>query len=115
MKPIYKSIMSITLVALIVFLGIKTVPEALNYRDKAEVITEFMVNEPVQPDLQSYQLIMSVPAKGVLVYGKRLDSKPYFQQILVKTPTAQRELIGKALRKIQGLYLQMLLEVDRRI
>lgn len=105
MKPIYKSIMSITLVALIVFIGIKTVPEALNYRDKAEVTTDFKVNEPVQPDLQNYQLIMSMPAKGVFVYGKKLDSKPYFQQILVKTPTAQKEFNWKGTTKNPRLIL----------
>ncbi|MDF2672274.1 MAG: hypothetical protein K0R09_539 [Clostridiales bacterium] len=105
MKKIFKSIISIILIALIIFIGVKTFPEAIKYRGKVKVSTDLKENELVQPELQNYQLISSIPAKGVYVYGKKLEGKPYFEQVLVKTPTSQREFNWKATTKNPRLIL----------
>lgn len=95
MKTFNKLIVSIIFTALILFMGIKFPAEAKEYSCNLKVIFRFKANELVQPELQNYKLIASVPAKGVFVYGKKLDDRPYFEQVLVKTPTAQREFNWK--------------------
>jgi hypothetical protein len=59
----------------------------------------------IQPELQGYQLIASNSAKGIYIYGKKIDSKPYFNKVLVKTRTAQREFDWKATTKNPLFYL----------
>lgn len=105
MGKIYKLIGSIILIALIVFTGIKAVPLAIKYRDKVKATVDIKINESFQPDLQNYQLISSIPPKGVFVYGKKLEDKPYFQQVLVKTPVSQKEYNWKATTKNPRLIL----------
>lgn len=105
MKKVYKSILSITLIILFIFIGVKTYPETIKYKGKVKVNSDLKVNKLSQPDLENYQLIISMPAKGVYVYGKKLDLKPYFEQVLVKTPTSQREFNWKATTKNPRLIL----------
>lgn len=105
MKTIYKTIGSVILIVLFVFAGIKISPEVLKNKGKVKVSAGSAVNGIMQPDIQNYQLIVSVPAKGVFVYGKKLDGRPYFNQVLVKTPETQKEYNWKATTKNPRLVL----------
>lgn len=83
-----KLIKGVVFLLLVIFTGMLTVPRGAG----AKIIGA----NYSQPELQNYQLIVSVPAKGVFVYGKKIAGRPYFEQVLVKTPSAQREYNWKA-------------------
>jgi hypothetical protein len=54
---------------------------------------EFMLSK-TQP--AGYQLIVGDTSKGVLVYGKKIGNLPYYERVLIKTRSAQREFGWKA-------------------
>lgn len=83
-----KIIQGVVFLLLIIFSGTVIVPK--NVGAKAG---DF---DYTQPEMQNYQLITSIPVKGVFVYGKKLDGEQYFNQVLIKTPAAQREFNWKA-------------------
>lgn len=105
MSKKYKSILSAALMSLIVFTVINTAPKAAILNNNRVINTNLGISELIQPELQNYQLITSVPAKGIFIYGKKLEGKPYFEQVLVKTPISQRKFNWKATMKNPRLYL----------
>lgn len=105
MKIIYKLIGSIILIIFIIFIGLKTFPEAASHRGEVKTTIEYRLDLSVQPELQNYQLIVSNPTRGVFVYGKKLDGKQYFNQILVVTPVSQKEFNWKGSTKNPRLIL----------
>lgn len=105
MKKIYKILGSIILIALFVFAGIKAPSRGRDDKGNLEVSTNLGIEELAQPDMQNYQLITSMPGKGVYVYGKKLQGKPYFDEVLIKTPRAQREFNWKATLKDPRLFI----------
>lgn len=105
MKKNYKSICSVVLIGLAVFIGVKTLSEVGIHKSNIRASTNLGISEFIQPELQNYQLITSIPARGVSAYGKKLAGKPYFEQVLIKTPAAQREFNWKATMKNPRLFL----------
>lgn len=89
------------IITLLITLCTGTILERFHNNDNyLKVSKNFNVQSNLfQPELPGYQLIISNPVKGVYVYGKKLDSQPYFEQVLVKTKTAQRLFNWKASTK----------------
>lgn len=100
MKKNYKLITSIImLTAFIMVADIKAVPASANYTANINISTNLGIDKFIQPELQNYKLITSLPAKGIFVYGKKVGDRPYFDQVLVKTPSSQKEYNWKATMK----------------
>lgn len=99
MKKICKLIASIMLMVLIAGADAMPALSAANYMGKATINTNLGIDKFIQPEMQGYKLIVSAPEKGVFVYGKKIDDKPYFEKVLVKTPVSQREFNWKATTK----------------
>lgn len=99
MKKIYKQTASIMLMVLIAAAFIKPATRAANYTGNVNINTNLGIDQFIQPEMQNYKLIASIPEKGVFVYGKKIDEKPYFEKVLVKTPVSQREFNWKATTK----------------
>jgi hypothetical protein len=59
------------------------------------------LNESILNNIQppGYQLIVADSGKGVSVYGKKISSLPYYERVLIKTGSAQREFGWKATRR----------------
>jgi hypothetical protein len=94
MKNDWKKLKVILLIALFMMGCTKINQESMKYNGKGNIS---------QPVPQGYQLIISNPDRGVFVYGKKLDSKPYFNQVLVRTKETQREFNWKATMRTPGL------------
>jgi hypothetical protein len=80
-------------------------PEIIKYRGKIEVNKEYESEKVIQPEQEGYVLITSRPGDGVFVYGKKQDGLSYFQQVLIKTRTAQKVFNWKATKKNPVLML----------
>lgn len=59
-----------------------------------------------EPDPKEYKLIISDKAKDVYIYGKKIDSQPYYNQVLVKTKEAQKLFDWKATDKNPSLIVK---------
>lgn len=101
MRKYSKFISGIALIML-TLTGPATFVSAVDSRALIKLNTEPEVSGPQIP---GYDLIVSNPAKGVYVYGKKQPGKPYFERVLIKTKLAQREFNWKATTKNPGLIL----------
>jgi hypothetical protein len=96
MKNIWKSAGTILLVILIIT-GCSMQGISKNGSKGLNVSKEYReISVQNQPQLPGYQLIVSNPSKGVFVYGKKIEGQSYFQQVLVKTQTAEKLFSWKA-------------------
>lgn len=87
-------ITSVVVLAMLVYSGVKIIGQL----DKVKVNANY--TEVVsQPDLPGYQLIISSTEKNVFVYGKKIPGRPYYEQVLVKSGTKQKEFDWKASAK----------------
>jgi hypothetical protein len=101
MKNIWKIVGTTLLVVLFIALFTGIALESFKDNENAVRVSRNLNEQGKlnQPEIPGYQLIVSNPDKGVAVYGKKLDSQPYFEQVLVKTDSAQRVFNWKASTK----------------
>lgn len=102
MKINWKGIVVTILVSLIVIGLTLNALQSERYKedDRLSVSKEYSEKSMInQPKLPGYQLITGNPSRGIFIYGKKLDSQPYFQQVLVRTQTAQKIFNWKATTK----------------
>jgi hypothetical protein len=101
MKNKWKIIGTTLIITLFITLCTGTILEQANDSENTLKVSKNynIKNSSFQPELPGYQLIISNPAKGVFVYGKKLDSQPYFEQVLIKTKTAEKLFNWKASTK----------------
>lgn len=102
MKNIFRFIGTVLLIGLLIVLFSEVNIDDKKTKENSVLNVSKIYNKESsikQPDLQGYQLIISNPAKDVFVYGKKIDSQPYFNKVLVKTSTTQREFNWKATTK----------------
>lgn len=94
MKKTWRVVTSVILIAFAIIGFGKFTGEEIRYRVKSYLKTNKDYKEQRvmnQPEVPGYQLLASNTARGVYVYGKKLDSAQYFNQILVKTKTSQKQ------------------------
>lgn len=94
MKRTWRVGVSLVLIALLAAGFTKYTGEEIRNRIKNYLNTSKNYKEQgtiKQPEIPGYQLLASNAARGVYVYGKKLDSAQYFNQVLVKTKTAQKQ------------------------
>lgn len=94
MKRAWRVGVSVILIALLAAGFTKFSGEEIRYRIKKYLKTSKNYKEQsiiIQPEIPGYHLLAGNTARGVYAYGKKLDSAQYFNQVLIKTKTGEKQ------------------------